>query len=424
MADNNRNQQFDQSSSGWDQNRRRFDQESDYNRNRENYGSFGNTGTGDEWNRSGQGGYSGTSSGMGSQSNRSSMSDYDDRSGNYGNQGWNERSRSQEMGGYRQSGSEHRTSGSGGSMGGYGSSMGSGMDMGAGMGNRSSWQDQDWQRSSYGSGYGRDERQGYGGNRSSQDWNRSNEGRGNWGDVGNRDMGTGGRTYGEMYHGNLEERERMTNQARGGRENIMANRSGNERMYGGMRDEDWRSRQGGSDYGRSDYGRSGYSGMSSGYGDWDRSGRGRSDWDRDRRDYGGRDYDRDRSWWDKTRDEVSSWFGDDEAERRRMMDERRSESFRGKGPRDYKRSDDRIREDVCDRLSDDPFIDASDIEVRVDGSEVILSGRVESREAKRRAEDMVESISGVSNVQNQLKVSRDTSSNTGSTGTSDSTRAL
>ena len=457
MADNNRNQQFDQSSSGWDQNRRRFDQESDYNRNRENYGSFGNTGTGDEWNRSGQGGYSGTSSGMGSQSGRSSMSDYEDRGSNYGSQGWNERSRGQEsgnMGGYRQSGSDYRSSGSGGSMGSsYGSS-----GMSGGMGNRSNWQDQDWQRSNYGSGSGRDERGGYSSeSRGGSYGNESRSGsdyRGNWDAMGNQyssgrsetNMGNmGGRTYGEMYHGNLEERERTTNQARGGRENIMANRSGNERMYGGMRDEDWNSRQGGSNYGRSDYGRSdwdrsGYSGMSGGYGDWNRSsrmsdyggGRGRSDWDRDRRDYDRMDSDRDRSWWDRTRDEVSSWFGDEDAERRRLMDERRSESYRGKGPRDYKRSDDRIREDVCDRLSDDPFIDASDIEVRVDGSEVILSGRVDSREAKRRAEDMVESISGVSNVQNQLKVTRDTSSNTGTgtsgttgtTGTSDSTRAL
>jgi hypothetical protein len=36
---------------------------------------------------------------------------------------------------------------------------------------------------------------------------------------------------------------------------------------------------------------------------------------------GGRD--EDRSWWDRTRDEVSSWFGDDEAERRRHEDEMR-----------------------------------------------------------------------------------------------------
>lgn len=423
MADNNRNQQFDQSSSGWDQNRRRFDQESDYNRNRENYGSFGNTGTGDEWNRSGQGGYSGASSGMSSQSGRSSMSDYEDRGSNYGSQGWGDRSRGQDtgnMGGYRQSGSDYRTSGGGGSMGGYGSS---GMDMGtgmrSGMGNRGSWQDQEWQRSNYGGGYGRDERQGYGG-----------ENRGNWDATGNQYRGSqemGGRSYGEIYGGNLEERERMTNQARGGRENIMSNRSGQDRMYGGMRDEDWRSsgQYGSSSYGRSDYGRGGYSGTSGGYGDWDRSrrmsdyDRGRGDWDRDRRDY-----DRDRSWWDKTRDEVSSWFGDEDAERRRLQDERRSENYRGKGPRDYKRSDDRIREDVCDRLSDDPFIDASDIEVRVDGSEVILSGRVDSREAKRRAEDMVESISGVSNVQNQLKVTRDTTSNVGSSGTAGSTGSM
>ena len=30
----------------------------------------------------------------------------------------------------------------------------------------------------------------------------------------------------------------------------------------------------------------------------------------------------DRGWWDRTSDEVSSWLGDDEAERRRRMDER------------------------------------------------------------------------------------------------------
>jgi osmotically-inducible protein OsmY len=114
----------------------------------------------------------------------------------------------------------------------------------------------------------------------------------------------------------------------------------------------------------------------------------------------------DRGWWDKTRDEVSSWFGDDDAERRRRMDHLVSGQHRGKGPRDYRRSDDRIMEDACDRLSDDSFVDASNIEVKVNASEVILSGTVESREAKRRAEDIVESISGVANVQNHLRVAR------------------
>ncbi|MEI6948757.1 BON domain-containing protein [Paraflavisolibacter sp. H34] len=116
------------------------------------------------------------------------------------------------------------------------------------------------------------------------------------------------------------------------------------------------------------------------------------------------DHDRDRDWWDKTRDEVSSWFGDEDAERRRDADHIREGAHKGKGPRNYKRSDDRIREDVCDRLSDDAYVDASDIDVRVSGNEVILTGTVESREDKRRAEELAERISGVSNVQNQLRV--------------------
>jgi osmotically-inducible protein OsmY len=115
-----------------------------------------------------------------------------------------------------------------------------------------------------------------------------------------------------------------------------------------------------------------------------------------------------RGWWDRTRDEVSSWFGDEDAERRRRMDEKVSGYNKGKGPKDYRRSDDRIREDVCDRLADDPFVDASGIDVKVDSSEVVLTGTVERREDKRRAEDLVEGISGVSNVQNNLRVAHDT----------------
>jgi osmotically-inducible protein OsmY len=120
----------------------------------------------------------------------------------------------------------------------------------------------------------------------------------------------------------------------------------------------------------------------------------------------------DRGWWDRTRDEVSSWFGDDDAERRRRMDESRSGGHRGKGPKDYRRSADRIREDVCDRLSDDDYLDASNIEVKVEGDEVILTGTATSREEKRRAEDLVESISGVRNVENRIRVEPSTSSYT------------
>lgn len=112
----------------------------------------------------------------------------------------------------------------------------------------------------------------------------------------------------------------------------------------------------------------------------------------------------DRNWWDKTRDEVSSWFGDDDAERRRKMDDIRDMNHRGKGPKNYKRSSERIKEDVNDRLSDSWMLDASDIEVEVKGSEVTLNGTVDSRNSKRRAEDAAESISGVTHVQNNLRV--------------------
>ena len=63
------------------------------------------------------------------------------------------------------------------------------------------------------------------------------------------------------------------------------------------------------------------------------------------------------------------------------------QNHRGRGPKDYKRSDDRIKEDVNDRITDDYFLDASDISVEVSDQEVTLSGTVQSRWEKRRAED-------------------------------------
>lgn len=47
---------------------------------------------------------------------------------------------------------------------------------------------------------------------------------------------------------------------------------------------------------------------------------------------------------------------------------------------------------------------ASDIEVSVTGGSVQLSGFVESKWAKRRAEDLAENVSGVGHVQNNIRV--------------------
>ncbi|PAU96083.1 BON domain-containing protein [Paracoccus salipaludis] len=135
--------------------------------------------------------------------------------------------------------------------------------------------------------------------------------------------------------------------------------------------------------------------------------------DRDRPDYGGQGFGQrryeqeswgggsgERGFFERAGDEIASWFGDEEAQRRRERDA----GHRGRGPRNYSRSDERIREDVSDRLSDDHHLDASDIVVSVSGGEVTLDGTVDSRAAKRHAEDLAERCSGVLHVQNNLRV--------------------
>lgn len=162
---------------------------------------------------------------------------------------------------------------------------------------------------------------------------------------------------------------------------------------------------------------------------------------------------------DRATDEVRSWFGDENAEHRRAMDERRTEAmgrrrwpnrddyryagetilgradwgdresdyehgfgafrvsagseqpaapdYTGRGPRGYRRSDERIFEDVCDRLTDDPSVDASAVDVRVEKGYVTLAGNVDSRSEKRRAEDDAAMTAGVKDVINELRITPD-----------------
>jgi len=78
--------------------------------------------------------------------------------------------------------------------------------------------------------------------------------------------------------------------------------------------------------------------------------------------------------------------------------------FSGQGPKGYKRSDERIYEDVCERLTQHGRLDAREIEVKVENGEVTLNGTVDSRQAKRIAEDSLDSVAGVREVHNQLRV--------------------
>jgi osmotically-inducible protein OsmY len=205
---------------------------------------------------------------------------------------------------------------------------------------------------------------------------------GNYGSSGSRGGSRGlyDRDYEGMNRSNYENRENRIGGANYGNYGDRGRYAENQ-QFGGL---------GGSNYGGSQY--SGYRDSGS-----------------RNREYGRGDSD-ERSWWDRTKDEVSSWFGDEDAERRRDRERNQSGQYRGKGPRNYSRSDERIKEDVNDRLSDDPFIDASEIDVTVNSGEVTLTGTVDHRSTKRRAEDIAEAVSGVKNVENRIRVSVHTGS--------------
>lgn len=90
----------------------------------------------------------------------------------------------------------------------------------------------------------------------------------------------------------------------------------------------------------------------------------------------------------------------------RMRYPQPGEGFEGVGPRNYARSDERIKEDVCDEISDDGEIDARDIDIEVRERVVTLSGTVPERYMKHRAEDIADSCRGVRDVENQVRVQR------------------
>lgn len=104
-----------------------------------------------------------------------------------------------------------------------------------------------------------------------------------------------------------------------------------------------------------------------------------------------------RGFWERASDRVASWFGEDDHDAR----------HRGRGPSGYRRTDERISEEVHERLTDDPWLDASSIDVSVENGEVTLTGTVNEREAKHRAERLIEDMAGVSHVQNNLRVRKD-----------------
>ena len=297
--------------------------------------------------------------------------------------------------------------------------------------NRNNQDDENRNRENYGS-YGNT-----GNDYESQDRNRrTNYGSSNYGEsgYGRENQGLYGGGQGNEYgsqsggsHGQGNYGNRYSQQGQGwqqsgsyGNENRNENDWTRNQGYGyGNQNQDWQQSRN-MNYG-SQYGTSGsYEGRfdrghGEGYGSGYSSNRGYGSQNYGNQNYGYSGQDRNRDWWDRTKDEVSSWFGDEDAERRRKVDHMQG-PYKGKGPKDYQRSEDRIREDVCDRLSDDDYVDATNIQVQIQNNEVILTGTVNSRDQKRRAEDLIESISGVHNVENRLRVEHSSDSFTEAKG--------
>jgi hypothetical protein len=124
------------------------------------------------------------------------------------------------------------------------------------------------------------------------------------------------------------------------------------------------------------------------------------DWERGRSASEGDHPEYDRAGWDRERS------GRDGGQYGREGASGAGGPYAGRGPKGYQRSDARIHEDVCDRLTDHPQIDASEIEVEVQHGEVTLTGTVDSRYVKRLAEDVAETVSGVTDVHNRLRVAQ------------------
>jgi len=78
--------------------------------------------------------------------------------------------------------------------------------------------------------------------------------------------------------------------------------------------------------------------------------------------------------------------------------------FSGTTPKNFKRSDERIYDEICDRLSQGGHFDVSDVEIKVEDGEVTLEGSLDNRSDKHRIEMLADSVMGVKEITNQIKI--------------------
>jgi hypothetical protein len=127
------------------------------------------------------------------------------------------------------------------------------------------------------------------------------------------------------------------------------------------------------------------------------------------------DMDRDRDWRDQENDNDWDWYyyeyrylpyTSDQYGMNQGRNDWRSGQYAGMGPRGYKRSDERIKEEINERLTWHGRIDPSDVKVDVKDGVATLSGSVNSRYEKRLAEDIVDSVLGIQDVNNNININK------------------
>ena len=122
--------------------------------------------------------------------------------------------------------------------------------------------------------------------------------------------------------------------------------------------------------------------------------------------YGGDAHDQRRSLEDEYSDESAVSY---EQRGARQDYSRYGPSYRNRpfasGPKGYQRSDERLKEDISERLMEARHIDSSEVTVDVRGAKVFLEGEVPSRHMKHAIEDLVDACPGVQDIENRIRVS-------------------
>ena len=252
---------------------------------------------------------------------------------------------------------------------------------------RGNWEDQRHMTERYGQG-----QSGYGSGRYSEDRSYQNRNQ-SWYGRDDRDRGMGTDERFERGRGGADFGNERGMDRGGMDRGYNPERYGAQGGYGGGRGFEDRSGSQQHDFDRTDRGMGMRGGMDRGYGGGPQGFRGGGSM--------GAQYDQPGRRGRQDEDMQGGGYG-----MQRGYGQQRTEQprHRGKGPQGYTRSDDRIKECVCDALTDDNDVDATHIEVVVKNGEVILTGTVEDRETKRCAEDIAERQPGVKDVQNQLRV--------------------